>query len=202
MSNGDAKHSMGFRNVDQIRLVSVIDKLIKEAVYLCDEPVRSYDKSDTKSVRIYYGVVEIDGVPHSVRMVVKEYTRGMYEIDEMHLYNGQIRKTTPDAQYAATKGIPVHPSGVVSGYKVKDLIHDTQKNDKIIIDFSKILDENGEPQVVFHGGEQKNVFDVGSARLCGAFISRPHNIRIKELQIPQYLFSLLIVIISAPPTRS
>ena len=46
-------------------------------------------------------------------MIVKEYFRGISELDEIHLYNYQLKETAADAQSTASEGIPAHPSEAI-----------------------------------------------------------------------------------------
>jgi hypothetical protein len=151
ISNTDAKHSMMFRNIDQIRAVGKVNEMIENAVKIGEVNVAEDEASNTKSVSIYYVPVNVGGVPYSARMVVKEYFRGIAQLDEIHLYNYLLKEKTSDNQSAATKSIPTHLSDV-SGYKISDLIHNTQiEDEKLLDDHSKVLDTNGEPMPVYHG---------------------------------------------------
>lgn len=65
------------------------------------------------------------------------------------MYNAQLRKMNGlDAQRNHSQGTPSHPSKPLSAYKIREIIHNTQEIDENIS--SKIVDENGEPKVVYH----------------------------------------------------
>ena len=136
VSNSDAKHSMSFRNDDQIKIIGIIDRLIKNAVKTGEVEVMPDEANTTKTVHIYYVPVNIDGKQYSARMVVKEYYGGSHVLDELHLYNVQFKKEK-------TGETPVRPDGTrkvlspVSAYKVKDLIHSTQENDLELLGVNK-----------------------------------------------------------------
>ena len=137
VSHGDATHMMNFRNEDQIKVVGVIDQVIAEAVKIGQMPVHEEESSTTKAVHIYYCPVNIDGQQYSGRMVVKEYFQGNQVVDELHLYNTQLRKETSNAQSHSPEGIPAHPSEVKNRYKVKELIHSSQEFDKKILNLTE-----------------------------------------------------------------
>lgn len=156
VSTSDAKHTMGFRNDDQIKLIGDIDKVISNAVFLRTEEPKADEPAATLAIKIYYTPVNINGVQYSARLTVKEYEKGNFVLHELHLYNAQLRKIEiPDAQRTRFNETPSHPSGILSEYKVIDLIHNTQKNDQKL--FSKVVDANGEPLVVYHGSNWKNI---------------------------------------------
>jgi hypothetical protein len=169
VSNGDAKHSMMFRNDDQIKAVAKIDEMIKNAVKIGEEYVAENENDTTKSVSIYYVPVNIGGTQYSARMVVKEYFAGNIELDEIHLYNYKLNEmgtAAPSTSLATSASLLTHPTIPVSEYKVGDLIHNTQVNDeKLLNNHSKILDENGEPEQVYHSTDDEfSVFDITKAR--------------------------------------
>ena len=129
VSKRDARHSMSFRNIDQIKAMSKIDKIAEEAVKIGEVPVEDDEKETTKAISIYYCPVNVAGKQYSARLTVKTYFEGSNVIDEMHLYNYQLRNMAPFAQSVSQQVLPTHPNGTISEYKVGDLIHDTQQND-------------------------------------------------------------------------
>jgi site-specific DNA-cytosine methylase len=129
VSKRDARHSMSFRNIDQIKAMSKIDKIAEEAVKIGEVPVEDDEKETTKAISIYYCPVNVAGKQYSARLTVKTYFEGSNVIDEMHLYNYQLRNMAPFAQSVSQQVLPTHPNGTISEYKVSDLIHDTQQND-------------------------------------------------------------------------
>ena len=78
VSNSDAKHSMSFRNADQIKLVGSIDKIIANAVFLREELPNADEPSATLRIKIYYVPINVNGTQYSARLTVKEYERGNF----------------------------------------------------------------------------------------------------------------------------
>jgi DNA polymerase I-like protein with 3'-5' exonuclease and polymerase domains len=151
ISNSDAKHSMSFRNKAQIQIIAEIDTIIKNAVKLRETPVNENEAKHTESVSIYYCPVNC-GVQYSARMVVKEYYKGIFELDEIHLYNWLLKETAVDAPSPSlqmsvdTSGIPAHPPTAALSFKISTLIHETQADDKeFLVNSSKIADKNEPP---------------------------------------------------------
>ena len=133
VSKRDARHSMSFRNIDQIKAMSKIDKIAEEAVKIGEVPVEDDEKETTKAISIYYCPVNVAGKQYSARLTVKTYFEGSNVIDEMHLHNYQLRNMAPFAQSVSQQVLPTHPNGTISEYEVSDLIHDTQQNDLKIV---------------------------------------------------------------------
>lgn len=83
VSNSDAKHTMSFRNQDQIKVIGGIGEVIRESVWIGELSVDESEKKTTKAVHIFYCPVNIDKKQYSARLVVKEYFRGNYILDQM-----------------------------------------------------------------------------------------------------------------------
>lgn len=156
VSNRDARHTMQFRNIDQIRVIGGIKDIIKNAVYVYvyDAMVNDDEVETVKAVHIYYCPVFIDGTQYSARMVVKEYYQGSQVINELHLYNVMLKKRH-QTNTLSQDGTPHMRSDASIHYKVSDLIHNTQELAQI--NFSKIVDANGEPMPVYHGTIRKGL---------------------------------------------
>ncbi len=130
VSHRDADHSMSYRNIDQIKVIGAYGDLIANAVKIGEAPVKEKVKDSVKAVHIYYCPINIDGKQYSARMVVREYYQGKYIVDELHLYNTQLRKEKTDAIHAQPQnGSPNVLTPVKSRYKISELIHSTQEED-------------------------------------------------------------------------
>ncbi len=150
VSNQDLKHSMSFRNDDQVYAVNAIDELIKNALPLKNENAKNDEIKTTKKVKIYYCPINIHKKQYSARLTVKEYYKGSYQLDELHLYNYQLRETAANAQRPSTNNsIPAHPL-TAAVFSIADLLHDTQFEDREYLNnITQKLDSNGEPLAVF-----------------------------------------------------
>lgn len=129
VSRTNARHSMSFRDDAQIKAIGGIGRIIKEAVKLGEVAPTEDEKDSTKKVHIYYCPVNISGVQYSARMVVKEYYQGDKVLDQLSLYNYQLREMASDAQ-SHSQMLPAHPSKAKNRYKVSELIHETQESDR------------------------------------------------------------------------
>lgn len=120
VSQSDAKHTMMFRNIDQIRLIGSIDKLIENAHLERSEAVDESEKDTTKAVYRYSCPVMVDDRKYIADMVVKEYVKGNISLDEFHLYNAYLKKDTSDKQASSQKGILAVTSEASSADKVTE----------------------------------------------------------------------------------
>ena len=85
-------------------------------------------------------VMIVDGIQYSARMVVKQYENKGHVLDELSLYNMAMHKEKAPSHtnLSASERGGAQYEGAVSGYKVKDLIHNTQAGDRKLLG----LDEN------------------------------------------------------------
>ena len=166
VSNRDARHSMQFRNDAQIYVFGALPKIIESAVKIGNVDVVEDEKNTTKSVSIYYCPINVDGVQYSGRMVVKEYYNGTHVLDELHLYNILLKEATPDAQNASSQGVPVHPSSVTE-YKVKELIHNSQEQDKELLGINEttLFRDSEDSDIRFRDGESDGTREAYNKRV-------------------------------------
>lgn len=132
VSNRDTRHMMQFRNSDQIAVVGSFPTIIKRAVKIGELPVAQDEQKTTKTVSVYYCPIKVGEKQYSGRMIVKEYYEGTQSVDELHLYNVMLKKSAPVAQNVSPEGLPIYPTSA-DVYKVKDLIHNTQEQDKVLL---------------------------------------------------------------------
>lgn len=122
-----------------------IDEIIEKAIKIGEEPVDKDEEGHTLSVNIFYAPVNVDGVQYSARMVIKEYENKGTVLDEFSLYNVSMHKEKAPSHtnLSASVRSGAQYDSAISGYKIKDLIHSTQENDKKILglgeDFSPIF---------------------------------------------------------------
>ena len=117
-----------------------IDEVIENAVKIGEEPVAADEINTTKSVGIYYTPVNVDGKQYSARLVIKELMNKGRVLDDLSLYNMSMhkRKTSSTNLNASGEDAGVPNENVLSGYKVKEIIHNSQENDRKLLG----LDEN------------------------------------------------------------
>ena len=135
-----------------------IHDIIKDSVY--GEEHLGYAKNENderdpnaginKSLTVirYFGAVDIDGATYRVKTTVKKtdgrekqkaYT---YEITEIELLDGIT--TSAKAESPSS-------NNSISGAKLLQNVESSKQKGKKLLDFSQIVDENGEPMVVYHG---------------------------------------------------
>lgn len=141
VSRNNAKHAMLRDEYFRRAAVTNIDKIIKNAVKIGELPVAENEKGKTESVSVYYCPVSIDGKQYSTRMVVKRFIDRKGDVlEDFSMYDLGVHKEKTDSRFANV-GTPdgglVTASEPASGYKVKDLIFDTQEKDKELIGLNK-----------------------------------------------------------------
>lgn len=128
-STQDNSHSF----VD-VRCIGVIDRIIKNAVKIGNIPVAKDELGKTHQVEVYYCPVNIDGKQYSVRMIVKQYENRGLVLEDFQMYDLAAKHKKSDVLSQGTGNDSLSPLLTSdSAYKVKDLIHNTQENDKKIL---------------------------------------------------------------------
>lgn len=113
---------------------------------------RSAENGINENVTIHrlYGAVDIDGKLYRVKVTLKEDTRNntlakkaySYEATKIELLAGTLGKLKSDAP---------NTNNSISVAKLLENVESSKEKGKKLIDASKIVDENGEPLVVYHG---------------------------------------------------
>lgn len=133
-------HSMG--NEAHLKLIVAIPEMIDAAVFI-DELPNEKDNNKYNSYRYYVVGLKIGGVDYTAKLTVgvdaygnKYYDHSLTEIEKGKLINevGALSPTLPSSNKSA-----------LSDVKDTKLISLLQNNS------SKVVDENGEPMVVYHG---------------------------------------------------
>lgn len=133
-------------NVAHIQSIAAIPQMVERGIFITSEPV-SADASEklknAKEVQYYVCGLNIGGVPYTVKFVVAEYENGerYYDHSLTQIEKGDLLNRAELSSTVADSKSPI------SGIKDKRLVSILQTNS------SKILDANGEPLVVWHGGE-------------------------------------------------
>jgi len=150
---GGIEAALKNRNTQSRRLFAILPEMLKQAAYAGYEENTKLDvKPNIKGYETYYAVASIDGKLNSVRIVVdlvKDEARGRgyyyHQISVIDL-GGSVGKSRSQSNNSQTN-YP-EPSG-------RKIIL-SQLTGKVNNDASKVVDENGEPLVVYHG-TQSNI---------------------------------------------
>lgn len=116
---------------------------------------RSAENGINENVTIHrlYGAVDIDGKLYRVKVTLKEYTDSnrprkaySYEATKIELLAGTL-----------VGGKPSNPNtnNSISAAKLLENVESSKEKGKKLLDCSKIVDENGEPLVVYHGTQSE-----------------------------------------------
>lgn len=118
------------------------------------------------NIDILYGAISYEGITYRVKTTIKRYINReskayAYSVEKIEVLTGKLsnaESTTPNAK------IPIIGNSLLQGvYKVNK---ETGENGELALnDYSKVLDENGEPLVVYHGTDQEfTVLDAFKSR--------------------------------------
>ena len=145
--------SHGEREDIHLKSFAVIPQMIENAIFI--DETDNY-KSNNKYDKYKYYVVglNVGGVPYTARIVVGEKNGKTYYDHELT----QIEKGTIIDSLNGTTTSVAKNANAFSEYKDNRLFSLLQTNS------SKVVDENGEPMVVYHGtNENFNIFDKKKA---------------------------------------
>ena len=148
-----------YKNAEQLQSIAAIPQIIENAIYI--DSAENEDVSKNKDVSHYHYYIcglKIGDVDYTVRAVVAEQPNGERYYDHKLT---QIEKGTllDSLSGITTPGFNQETSPVSMGKDMR-LLSLLQTN------ASKVVDENGEPMVVYHGSVANNihVFDNSKAR--------------------------------------
>ena len=146
-------HSMG--NEAHLKSIAVIPELIKKSIFI-DELPNEKNNGKYDSYRYYVSGLKIGGVDYTVKLAIgiDEYGNKYYDHSLTEIEKGKLI----DEVGALSTTLPSSNQSALSEYKDSKLISLLQENS------SKVVDENGEPLVVYHGtNENFNIFDKKKA---------------------------------------
>ena len=153
-------HMSALRVLPQIIENSIVGEIHRD---------RDNDSNIRDVVRLY-GCISIDGINYRVKTTVKRYNRSdisskaySYEVTEIELLEGsEISHTESTAEHIPTT------NNSISAAKLLKNVEPNKQNGRKILDFSKVVDENGEPKVVYRGSQNPNSYVFHSRYQTGA----------------------------------
>lgn len=113
--------------------------------------------NEKESIFRYFGAIESDGETYRVKITVKRdngnrsqraYT---YEVMKIELTSGKTD--------ANNEALPTLANSMTFA-KLLDGVENDKKNGEKLLDFSKVVDANGEPMVVYHGSSRPERFNI------------------------------------------
>ena len=133
-------HSMG--NEAHLKSIAVIPELIEKSIFI-DELPNEKNNSKYDSYRYYVSGLKIGDVDYTVKLAIgiDEYGNKYYDHSLTEIEKGKLI----DEVGALSTTLPSDNQSALSEYKDSKLISLLQTNS------SKVVDENGEPLVVYHG---------------------------------------------------
>lgn len=128
------RHSSLHDKVFVYKTYGKIDEVVRNAIKIGEEVVAEDEINSTKSIGIYYAPVNVDGKQYSARLVIKELMNKGRVLDDLSLYNMSMHKEkTPPTNLNTSEDAGVPNGNVPSGYKVKEIIHNSQENDRKLL---------------------------------------------------------------------
>lgn len=141
-------HSMG--NEAHLKSIAVIPELIEKSIFI-DELPNEKNNGKYDSYRYYVSGLKIGGVDYTVKLAIgiDEYGNKYYDHSLTEIEKGKLI----DEVGALSTTLPSSNQSALSEYKDSKLISLLQENS------SKVVDENGEPMVVYHGTDTRASFN-------------------------------------------
>jgi hypothetical protein len=153
-----------------LSVLKVLPRVIEESIDAEQHPDykkgtdgnRSIENGINNDVMIHrlFGAVEIGGKTYRVKTTIKENVKTKenkkaysYEVTEIELLDGQHKDVTMTSFRNSNNSI--------EGAKLLQDVESSKEKGKKLLDYSKVVDENGEPSIVYHGTRQFgfNIFD-------------------------------------------
>lgn len=132
------KHTTMHNQKEAYAIFADMESIVGNAVKIGNIPVAEDEVGHTHAVNVMYVPININGTQYSARLLVKELENKGKVLEELSLYNVSMHKEKNSAVQPLNAsnevgGITAEPN---SYYKVKDLIHNSQKIDKEIVGIS------------------------------------------------------------------
>ena len=147
-ANKVTSHSMG--NDAHLKSIAVIPDIIKNAIFI-EERVNEKGNDKFDSYRYYACGLRIGETDYTVKLTIgvksgrKYYDHALTEIEK-----GKLLNVISQSGFKAMGDAPVPSSAILKDTKLISIL---QANS------SKVVDENGEPRVVYHGSDWRPILD-------------------------------------------
>ncbi|MCF0210236.1 MAG: hypothetical protein HUK18_02805, partial [Bacteroidales bacterium] len=145
----------------QKAVLKVLPKVIKESIIGETHPDKNGD-SNIKDIQRLFGCVTIDDKDYRVKITVKRYNTNnekskaySYEVTEIELFEG--KNATP--RNINADNVPTSNNSITIANLLKN-VKSSKDPSKNLLDYSKIVDENGEPKVVYHQTNSKETINI------------------------------------------
>ncbi|WP_373835406.1 LPD38 domain-containing protein [Bacteroides heparinolyticus] len=142
-----------YKDREHLQSIAAIPQIIENSIYIDTLPNEDVDKNpDVKAYQYYVSGLKIGGEDYTARAAIavdsqgnRYYDHKLTDIEKGELLNAMVGITNPVSQKTSPP----------SGYKDTKLVSLLQTNS------SKVVDENGEPLVVYHGTREDgfSIFD-------------------------------------------
>ena len=132
-----------YKDIEHLQSIAAIPKIIENSVFIDELPNEDADKyKGVKSFSYYVCGLKIGNENYTVKAVIANQSNGerYYDHRLSQIEKGELLSILPTIQKAGIEG-----NTPLSALKDKRLLSLLQVNS------SKVVDENGEPKVVFHG---------------------------------------------------
>ena len=155
-----------YKNKEQLQSIAAIPQIIEKSIYI--DTWDNEDRAKNPDVKLYHyyiGGLRIGDVDYTARMVVAERNNGEQFYDHK-LSRIEKTKLLDSLSLITTQGFSQEANEV--GSPLSD-VKDTKLLSILKTDYSKVVDENGEPLVMYHGTPNKDFFkfDIDKPSLNG-----------------------------------
>ena len=142
-----------YKDVEHLQSIAAIPHIIENSIFIDEQPNEDLERyPGVKSFSYYVCGLKIGGVDYTVKAVIANQNNGerYYDHKLTNIEKGELLSIVPTIQKAGIDSKTPYPA-----VKDKRLLSLLQTNS------SKVVDENGEPMVVYHGTPTGgfNVFD-------------------------------------------
>ena len=132
-----------YKDVEHLQSIAAIPHIIENSIFIDEQPNEDLERyPGVKSFSYYVCGLKIGGVDYTVKAVIANQNNGerYYDHKLTNIEKGELLSIVPTIQKAGIDSKTPYPA-----VKDKRLLSLLQTNS------SKVVDENGEPRVVYHG---------------------------------------------------
>ena len=158
-----------YKDVEHLQSIAAIPHIIENSIFIDEQPNEDLERyPGVKSFSYYVCGLKIGGVDYTVKAVIANQNNGerYYDHKLTNIEKGELLSIVPTIQKAG-----IDSKTPYIGVKDKRLLSLLQTNS------SKVVDENGEPRVVYHGTNESFLsFDRNKAGISRNTCERPGRI--------------------------